>query len=393
QPVALRVWDRWTLEVVTLLEEPGLGRPTFSPDGTRIAIETGRGLEMLGVRLDEEGRLEVTDRRPLAPGDTAPTWLGPRVVAAFRADGTGGAVVRWDEADGAWTDRVILETPHDVRTFEVGEEARWFVLGLTEAAPSILRIRRDGYGPPEPAADGRDPRIAPDGGLAYLLPDDSLRWVRPDGEVRTVVTESPFAHWGFTPEGLVFRGPLDGADASEWVVVDQSSPRVSAQLGGLPLEGPFAASSDGRYFAGHLDDGGPVLLDLEEPIEPQLEAAEVAPWPGDRVVDLSPDGSWLLVGIDDAYGIVDRLTGDRVGPVIPGLSARFADDGTLVVARPDEVVIVDRRDGETLERYPLHPYAIAAVPGVTASNEDIFVDGIVERGGLIRVDRLDGPAR
>ncbi len=396
QPEALRVWDRWTQEVVTLLEEPGLANPTFSPDGSRIALETGQGLEVLGVGVDGEGRVALERRRAIAPGDTAPCWLSDTSLAAWRDDGgaPGGRLVRWTEVAGGWRDREMLATSREVRSFEVGPDERWFVLGLTDPEPTILRIERSDEGTITPAYPGSAPRIGPARGLAYQTPDGAIRWLDSGGDLVADVP-APVSHWGFGPDGglLVYREAGD-PPVRDWFVLADSGLQVSELLGGLPLEGRFAASGDGRFLAAQLSDGhGPVLLDLVEPLGPQLDAARQAPWPGEAVAGLSPDGVWLLVVDDGGFALVDRLTGEVAGPPLEGLGAAFVDDETLALVRADEVVLVDRATRVIQERYPLHPYEVPAQPDVVATAAAIWVDGIVEHGGLLRLDRLTGPAR
>ncbi|MEN0063687.1 MAG: protein kinase [Myxococcota bacterium] len=392
QPVALRVWDRWTQQIVTLLEEPDLARPTFSPDGRRLALQSGNGLELLDVTVGDEGRLAVTGREPIAPFDTAPRWTNDTTLVVFRAHGgerSGGSFVRWEEANDRWTDTQILETTHNVRSFEVGRNERWFVLGLTDPVLTVLRIPRSGVVAPVRA--GRQVRAGLDGGVVLREANGTLVRLDARGEPLSSIAnpDLQIEDFGLHPDGTLVVKAAFAEGTPDWSVVGEDGvPNAHPTLSGAPLEGPFAWSEDGRFFAAHLNDEGPIVVDLDEPLGDQLDAVREAPWPGERVAALSPDGSWLVVTEDSAFQLVDRLSGEVVGEPLRGLALAFLDDNTFAILQSDEIVLVDRETRAIAERLSLHPFTLPARPSFAVTAEALYVDGIVERGGLVRIDRL-----
>jgi len=398
EPMGLRVWDQWTHEVVILFEEEGLARPTFAPDGSRLALETQHGLELIDVDIDEEGRLAVVDRRVLSATDRAPRWLDDHTLATWRAhdDAPGGMLVRWEETEDAlgstWRGRVILRSPHDVRSFEIGTGERWFVLGLSDPVPSVLRIERGAASPPTPVFEGSGPR-GPAEALIVQDPDGALRRLEAPRDVVLDPGRFEVRDFGVDPRGgPIVYGSGPERPLPDWYAVRDGELDALARLSGQGIEGPFAWSADGRWLAAQLDQR-PVVLDLEDELHPQLEAASAVPRPGGTVAALSPDGRWLLSAVDGGFALVDPRRSHVEGPPLDGLGATFADDDTLAVVRAHEVVLLDRETREVRERYALHPHAVPPRPAIVAGPDAIHVDGIVERGGLLRVDRLQRAPR
>lgn len=396
QPVALRVWDRWTQEIVTLLEEPGLGRPTFSPSGERIALETGAGLAVIAVSVDDEGRMQFDGRASLSIGDTAPRFLDDDTIVAFRAHpgvAHGGALVVWRRTDEGWEDEALVTTTRDIRSVEVGRDARYFVVGLTDPVPTVFRVDRNDPAAPAPVRVGRGPAVSEEGLVAMQGSDGRL--VRRDrsGDWGPALRDPAVAvdDWSLRPDGDLLVRVRPETESPAWFVVRDGELEAAPELESVPIVGPLAWSADGRHVAGRFADRRrPLVLNLTEPIEAQITTALEAPWPGRAVMDLSPSGDWLLVDDRSGVRLVDRWSGQVVGPPFEVRAATFVDDDTIAGVEPAALVLFDRTTRDERERYPTHPYTLPLAPTIGVNDRSIYVDGLEERGGLLRIDRLTG---
>ena len=162
----------------------------LSPDGTRLLIHGNSAVSDVGIH--EIGRGILTRFTETPTGSSTPVWSADGTSVTYTkpdsAFTTGPFTLVTRSADGAGTERVLLERPIPVAAESWSPDGRW--LAFTEASPGtradIWVLPQDGSGQPiafatTPAVE-QHPRFSPDGRWIAYESNESGRsevFVRP----------------------------------------------------------------------------------------------------------------------------------------------------------------------------------------------------------------------
>jgi serine/threonine protein kinase/WD40 repeat protein len=363
---AIDLYELATGQLHRLASGPPSHRPAFSPKGDRLALSSGRAVEIrdaatgeLLAELPQSGgnqsfawhpdghKIAAADyQRRLAVWDVASRtvdWSAEAsrnhgVVIAYCADGNLLLSNCWNSTLRLWhaeTGQQLLRVPawpwtltglhiaRDGRRFvryDAGKLSIWDV-NLGREYRTLVRDPTHG------TADYYDPKVSSDGRLlAAPVESGVVLWDLETSREIGFLPTGPLTRWvHFTPDGALLIESAIGV--VRWPLARDSATPACIQIGPpqrLPYRARIGLSRDGRIL---VEPYGPTIHDRDRPDH----VVALGPRSDPRAVAISPDGRWVATKhlLSEAKGfsgirIWNAQSGERIAELALEEPGEFA---------------------------------------------------------------------
>jgi len=196
------------------------GRPSWSPDGTRLAFQSDRSgnWEIYVLQADGSGGSRLTNN---ADADMSPAWSPGGRHLAFQSDRGGGWSIYTMNADGTEVTRLATALPDGEEPAWSPDGSRLALVSRSDGNAEIYVVNADGSGLlrlTENAADDEHPSWSPDGTRLAFASERDGNWeiytMNADGTGVARLTDHPAADRSpaWSPDGgsIAFVSERDG---------------------------------------------------------------------------------------------------------------------------------------------------------------------------------------
>jgi WD40 repeat protein len=382
----IRVWDRRRPAAVTSTLRGSFrsAEAVFAPDGAELAVAAGSRVRIWRWQVGGSVTVVLRDRR-----------LAPRELTgiAYSPDGTRLAVASHRGIIRVWDMRRPGRSPlrlrdHDPSTLTFAPDGRHLLAGSLDGRVRIFDIRRRAPGTVLFQAESGPAAIAfdPDGRHLLCAVDHAVGvWSWPSPDVPTVIlrghTRSVTA-LAVAPDGRAISGSDDGT-VRIWTWRDAAEP--SAPLGAGWVSS-LAFRSDGARLAGGYENGRVAVWDWRRPSRP----AVIARHKGDVIKLGFPRHAGRGAAIQDGnIRVSDARSGVHAAlsrPIDPPLIA-FSPDGRFVAGVDANDLSSSLRSGVRIWRLDESNHPPVAIPGPTPTAMALDAENLAtaDVDGTVRV--------